>query len=113
LGSDSLMRETGMLIMTTVDSDDAAAALASSLLERRLAACVQEVRINSRYRWQGELRYDAEILLLVKTSKQAAEAAMDLIRDIHNYEVPEIIAVPIDAGLPAYLQWLTAEADGT
>jgi periplasmic divalent cation tolerance protein len=101
-----------MLIMTTVDSEEAAAALASGLLERRLAACVQEVCINSRYRWKGELERDAEILLLVKTSKQAAEAAMELIRDTHSYEVPEIIAVPISAGLPAYLEWLDAEADG-
>jgi periplasmic divalent cation tolerance protein len=107
------MHEAGMLIMTTVAGEEAAAALAGGLLERRLAACVQEVRINSRYRWQGELKCDAEILLLVKTSKQAAEAAMELIRDIHSYEVPEIIAVPIDAGLPEYLKWLAAEADGT
>lgn len=101
-----------MLIMTTVDSEDGAEALASALLERRLAACVQEVSINSRYRWQGELRCDAEILLLVKTSKEAAEAAMALIRDIHSYEVPEIIALPVSAGLPAYLEWLATEADG-
>jgi len=106
------MNDKGVLIMTTVGSEDAAAAVAGGLLERRLAACVQEVRINSRYRWQGEPRCDAEILLLVKTSEGAANAAMDLIRDIHSYEVPEIIAVPITAGLPAYLEWLAAEADG-
>jgi periplasmic divalent cation tolerance protein len=101
-----------MLVMTTVGSDELADALATRLLEERLAACVQEVAINSRYRWQGELRRDAEILLLVKTSRRAAEAAMELIRDIHSYEVPEIIALPIAAGMPAYLEWLVAEADG-
>ena len=106
------MNDKGMLIMTTVDSEELAGVLASALLERRLAACVQEVRINSRYRWEGELRCEAELLLLVKTSKEASEAAMELIRDIHSYEVPEIIAVPITAGLPAYLEWLSAEADG-
>jgi periplasmic divalent cation tolerance protein len=106
------MNDKGMLIMTTVDSEELAGVLASALLERRLAACVQEVRINSRYRWKGELRRDAEFLLLVKTSKEAAEAAMERIRDIHRYEVPEIIAVPITAGLPAYLEWLAAEANG-
>ena len=106
------MNEKGMLIMTTVDSEEAAGTLASELLEKRLAACVQELRINSRFRWEGELRRDAEVLLLVKTSKEAAAAAMDLIRDLHSYEVPEIIAVPITAGLPAYLEWLAAEADG-
>jgi periplasmic divalent cation tolerance protein len=106
------MNDKAMLIMTTVDSDRLAGAVASGLLERRLAACVQEVRINSRYRWDGELRCDAEILLLVKTSKKAADAAMQLIRDTHSYEVPEIIALPITEGLPAYLQWLSEEADG-
>jgi periplasmic divalent cation tolerance protein len=106
------MNDKGMLIMTTVDSDELAGVLASALLERRLAACVQEVRINSRYRWQGEFCCNAETLLLVKTSKAAAEAAMQLIQDTHSYEVPEIIAVPITAGLPAYLEWLSAEADG-
>lgn len=106
------MNHEGMLVMTTVGSDELADTLATRLLEQRLAACVQEVRVNSRYRWQGELRRDAEILLLVKTSKQAADAAMDLIRDIHSYDVPEIIAIPISAGLPAYLEWLAAEADG-
>jgi len=106
------MNNEGMLVMTTVGSDELANSLAARLLERRLAACVQEVRIDSRYRWQGELRRDAEILLLVKTSRRAAEAAMDLIRDIHSYEIPEIIALPITAGMPAYLEWLAAEADG-
>jgi periplasmic divalent cation tolerance protein len=106
------MNNEGMLVMTTVGSDELANSLATRLLERRLAACVQEVRIDSRYRWQGELRRDAEILLLVKTSRRAAEAAMDLIRDIHSYEIPEIIALPITAGMPAYLEWLAAEADG-
>lgn len=106
------MNNEGMLVMTTVGSDELANSLATRLLERRLAACVQEVRIDSRYRWQGELRRDAEILLLVKTSRRAAEAAMELIRDIHSYEIPEIIALPIAAGMPAYLEWLAAEADG-
>ena len=106
------MNNEGMLVMTTVGSDELANSLATRLLERRLAACVQEIRINSRYRWQGQLRRDAEVLLLVKTSRRSAEAAMELIRDIHSYEIPEIIAFPIAAGMPAYLEWLTAEADG-
>jgi periplasmic divalent cation tolerance protein len=106
------MTDKGMLIMTTVDNDELAVTLATALLERRVAACVQEVRINSRYRWEGELRRDAEILLLVKTSTETAQTAMRVIRDTHTYEVPEIIALPITAGLPQYLEWLSAEADG-
>jgi periplasmic divalent cation tolerance protein len=101
-----------MLIMTTVDSDELAAALAARLLDERLAACVQEIPIKSHYRWGGSIRRDPEILLLVKTSNAAADAAMQLIRTTHSYELPEIIALPVTAGLPAYLEWLAAEADG-
>ena len=106
------MNDSGTLVMTTVDSEELARTLATRLLEKRLAACVQEVRIDSHYRWDGELRYEPEILLLVKTSAETAPAAMRLIEDIHSYEVPEIIALPVTAGLPAYLQWLAEEADG-
>lgn len=103
------MNAHGTLIMTTVDSEPLAAALATSLVERRLAACVQQIRIASRYRWNGEVRCDDEILLLVKTSAEAADAAMQAIEDEHPYEVPEIVALPITGGLPAYLDWLVKE----
>ncbi|HET6628355.1 MAG TPA: divalent-cation tolerance protein CutA [Woeseiaceae bacterium] len=103
------MDAQGRLIMTTVDSEPAAATLATALVERRLAACVQQIRIASRYRWDGQVQCDDEILLLVKTSAAAADAAMQAIKDDHPYEVPEIIALPISDGLPAYLDWLAKE----
>ncbi|MEX2496817.1 MAG: divalent-cation tolerance protein CutA [Woeseia sp.] len=98
--------------MTTVDSEELAANIGTQLVQQKLAACVQEIRIMSRYRWEGEVKCDPEILLLVKTSTAAADDAMRLIRDNHPYELPEIIATPITAGLPAYLDWLAGEADG-
>jgi periplasmic divalent cation tolerance protein len=98
------------LIMTTVDSEQLADSLATMLIERRLAACVQRVDITSRYRWDGEVRRDDEILLLVKTSTDARDAAMRAIEENHTYEVPEIIALPIAEGLPAYLEWVTKES---
>lgn len=106
------MDGSATLVMTTVGSEDLAKALATRLLEERLAACVQEVRIQSHYRWEGELKYEPEILLLVKTSATSAPAAMRLIEDSHDYDVPEIIALPVTAGLPAYLKWLSRETDG-
>lgn len=106
------MNDSAMLVMTTVDTEELAKTIATRLLEKRLAACVQEVRINSHYRWDGDLRYEPEILLLVKTSAEAAPAAMRLIEGVHTYDVPEIVAVPVAAGLPAYLRWVTGEADG-
>lgn len=103
------MDAQAVLIMTTVDDERAAAALATKLVERREAACVQQVDIRSRYRWDGEVKCDPEILLLVKTSRAAATAAMRTIEENHPYDVPEIVAVPITQGLPAYLDWMTRE----
>ncbi|HEX5764798.1 MAG TPA: divalent-cation tolerance protein CutA [Woeseiaceae bacterium] len=108
----TFMNESATLVMTTVGSEELARTLAARLLDERLAACVQEIRINSHYRWNGDLHYEPEILLLVKTSAKAAPAAMRLIEDIHSYDVPEIIALPVTAGLPAYLEWVAGEADG-
>ncbi len=104
------MDAQAMLIMTTVDGDAAAARLATRLIEQRQAACVQQVEIRSRYRWQGEVRCDAEILLLVKTSAAAAASAMQTIEAHHPYDVPEIVALPIVAGGAGYLEWLAREA---
>ncbi len=97
------------VIMTTVDSEDAATKLATLLIERREAACVQRFDIASHYRWDGEVRCDPEILLLVKTSCEVADAAMRTIEANHGYDVPEIITVPVTGGLPAYLDWIRAE----
>lgn len=106
------MEPQATLLMTTVDSEDLARTLAGLLLEKRLAACVQEVRINSRYRWDNEVRCDAEILLLVKTSAASVPEALRVIEANHSYDVPEIIALPVTAGLPAYLEWIAAETGG-
>lgn len=101
--------DAGAVIMTTVDSEELAASLAAVLLERRLAACVQQLEITSRYRWEGAVQCDAEILLLVKTSAAAAEAAVRAIEENHSYDVPEILVLPATGGLPAYLDWIAAE----
>lgn len=103
------MSERGVVIMTTVESPSQAETICNVLLEQRLAACIQEMPITSRYRWQGEVQRDAEILLLVKTSASAADAAMHVIETYHDYDTPEIIALPVTGGLPAYLQWLDDE----
>jgi periplasmic divalent cation tolerance protein len=100
------MNTRATLIMTTVDSADAAARLATTLVQRHEAACVQQVDIRSHYRWEGKVKCDPEILLLVKTSSAAVEAAMNTIRENHGYDVPEIVAVPITDGLPVYLDWI-------
>jgi periplasmic divalent cation tolerance protein len=106
------MNSKAVLIMTTVDNEELASTISTRLVEQKLAACVQEINIRSRYRWDDEVRCDPEILLLVKTSAAVANAAMRSIQENHNFEVPEIIAVPITGGSPDYLKWIAREADG-
>lgn len=103
------MDQQAALIMTTVATEADADVVGSALLEQGLAACIQEVPITSRYRWQGELQRSGEILLLVKTTAAAVDGAIRAIRAVHPYDVPEILALPVTDGLPAYLEWLAAE----
>ena len=103
------MAAQATVVMTTVADRSQADALCTLLLERRLAACIQEIPMTSRYRWQGEVQRESEILLLVKTSAGAADDVMQAIEVNHEYDVPEILALPVSGGLPAYLRWLENE----
>jgi len=88
----------------------AAAALAQSLVEARLAACVQlGPALRSTYRWQGKIECAEEVQLQIKTSRKAYAALQTHIRERHPYELPEIVAVDVTAGLPTYLQWIVDE----
>lgn len=93
------------IVMTTVASDDDADRLASGLVGSRLAACVQQLRIESRYRWEGEVHVDPEILLLVKTAGDRVDQVREYLRGEHPYDVPEILVVEA-GGSAAYLEWL-------
>ena len=93
--------------MTTAGSEEEAGRIASLLVERRLAACVQVVGpITSRYRWRGEVEEEREWQCLAKTTRAAYEAAEAAIREVHSYDEPEIIATPIVAVSPGYLAWI-------
>ena len=84
-------------------------AIAAALVSERLAACVQLLPIESWYRWQGDVRHDAELMLLAKTTRDRFPAAQARIRALHPYDVPEIIALPIVDGAAAYLDWIRQE----
>lgn len=101
-----------LLILTNCPDEESANAIALALVEQKLAACVNILpRVQSLYRWQGAVEAASEIPLLIKSTAARYPALEAAIRERHPYAVPEIIALPISAGLPAYLNWLAAETD--
>jgi len=101
---------SGLLVLTNLPDRAAAEKLAEALIEKRVAACVNILApCRSVYRWKGAVQHDEEHPVLVKTTRERYAALEAAIREAHPYELPEIIAVPIEHGLPAYLEWLAAE----
>jgi periplasmic divalent cation tolerance protein len=103
---------TCILFVTCPDAK-VAEAIARDLVERRLAACGNITGpVTSVYRWKGKVVREPEVLLLVKTRRSLVAACTRAIRAKHPYELPEIVAVPIVGGLPAYLRWVAGETTG-
>jgi periplasmic divalent cation tolerance protein len=99
-----------LLCLSTCPDAETAARIARALVEERLAACVNQLPgVNSTYRWHDEIHDDAEVLLLIKTTRERFDALCDRLAELHPYEVPELIAFEIAHGLPAYLEWLARE----
>ncbi len=104
--------ESSILILTTLPERGAAEALARHLLTTRLAACIQiGATAQSLYHWRGQIETAAEIPVAIKTRARLYARVEEAIRQHHPYELPEIVAVPITYGLPAYLDWIAAETD--
>ena len=100
------------VLFITVESKEEADKISRGLVEDKLAFCVSTVPgIQSTYHWEGKLHIDKEFLLIVKTRKDRYDALETWVKINHSYEVPEIIALPIEQGLPAYLtgidNWVT------
>lgn len=99
-----------LLVFTNLPDADAAHALAGRLVEARLAACVNVLApCSSVYRWQGKVEDAQEVPLLIKTRAALYEAVEATIRELHPYELPEIVAVTVQRGLPGYLEWIVSE----
>ncbi len=94
------------IVFTTVASADDARTLARLVVEHRLAACVQMVPIHSVYRWDGEVREDDEVLVLIKAPSASVPSIEAAVAEHHRYDVPELLHVAMDGGLPDYLRWL-------
>ena len=96
-----------IVVLSTCASEEEAEALARSMVEQRLAACVNVIpRMRSYYRWKGALESAEEWLLLIKTTASAFPGVRDAIRELHSYELPECVQIPIETGSPDYLNWI-------
>ncbi len=96
-----------LLVLTTIGSEEESANLGRSLVEQRLVACVNDVGpVRSFFLWKGKLEDDSERLLLMKTRSDRYADLEAVIHELHPYDVPEVIAIPIERGSKAYLAWI-------
>ncbi len=102
-----------IVILSTVDSAELGRKIAGALVSEGLAACVSIIpSVRSIYRWQGKICDEEELLLVIKTTGGRFEDIRRRIRDLHSYQVPEIIALPIGTGDANYIQWLREQVSG-
>ncbi len=102
--------EQALLVLTNLADMASARLLAHALVEQRLAACVNMLPVvHSVYRWNDVVEEAAEVTLLIKTTTARYDELEQAIRALHPYELPEVIAVPVSAGSPAYLAWIAQE----
>jgi periplasmic divalent cation tolerance protein len=100
------------IVLTTAGSQEEARKIAHTLVERRLAACVNIVpQIESVYRWQGKVEGATEWLLIIKTQASAFERVRDAVKELHSYDLPECVMLEVAAGDKAYLDWLAKNTD--
>jgi len=98
------------IVISTAGSPEEASRISRELVERRLAACVNRLSgLTSIYRWQGAIEEASEVLLIIKTSADRLPALEAALRELHSYEVPEFLVLPVASGSRAYLDWLFAQ----
>ena len=96
-----------IVVLVTCGSEEEAAKIANSLVEERLAACVNIISpVRSIYRWEGKIWDEREWMLMIKTQKKRFEDLEKKVKSLHSYSVPEIVALPIIEGSASYLNWL-------
>jgi periplasmic divalent cation tolerance protein len=103
---DKIMASQYAVVLTTCSNEDDAKKIIASLLEKKLAACIQTYPVNSFYSWKGSLCHDNEILLLIKCKYGLFDSIKADILENHPYEIPEIILLPISDGYGKYLSWI-------
>lgn len=101
-----------IVVMTNVGTEEQAWLIAREIVARRQAACVNIVPgIRSVYRWKGKICKDGELLLIIKTLEGELEGVTETIRELHAYELPEILSYRVDEGEPEFLAWIAASVD--
>ncbi|MCW8901426.1 MAG: divalent-cation tolerance protein CutA [Gammaproteobacteria bacterium] len=96
-----------IIVFTTCNSAEIASLISDMLVSQKLAACVNIVKgVESVYQWQGKIERDNEILLIIKTRQALFSQLEHMIQELHDYELPEIIAVPVKIGEKNYLNWI-------
>jgi len=96
-----------IVVLVTCGSEEEAAKIANSLVEERLAACVNIISpVRSIYRWEGKIWDEREWMLVIKTRKKRFEDLEKKVKSLHSYSVPEIVALPIAEGSASYIKWL-------
>ena len=106
------MASTPLVVLTTLATEADARAFVTALVEARVVACGTLVPGRSIYRWAGELTEEAEVVILLKTDEAKWDALCAAVRERHPYQVPELLALPVERGLDRYLSWLTGEVAG-
>jgi periplasmic divalent cation tolerance protein len=102
------------IVLTTAGSRQEAEKIAHALVERRLAACANIVGpIHSVYRWQGKVETASEHLLIIKTTAAVFDSVAKVIRELHSYDLPECIQLPVEAGSAEYLAWIEQSVGGS
>jgi periplasmic divalent cation tolerance protein len=95
------------LVLTTVKNGIEARRMAEKLVSEKLAACVSAVpNVTSVYRWRGKVERTREVMLVAKTSAKKPDRLIHRIKELHSYEIPEILVLRVERGLPEYLKWL-------
>ena len=102
------MADEYRLVYVTVGSKVEAMSIADALIEERLAACANIIDgVTSVYRWEGAVQHDQEVVLIAKTGASCVEAVIRRVKELHSYDCPCIVAISIEDGNPAFLQWIS------
>lgn len=101
-----------LVVLVTAASDRQARQIARKLLQKKLAASVNFVPVESMFLWEGDIQEEDEVLMIIKTNTESFDALLTNVKIVHTYDTPEIIAMPIVMGADDYLKWITNEVNG-